>query len=97
MSELEQRVAQLEEKLGQIKASDRQQWAKIQAQQRQNAVFAGIIAIGILLGIGEFTAEDRASLQQVVVALIVGVGGAGGIVGANAMRPPGDGDEDGEN
>jgi len=92
--DLEQRVTELEEKLGQIKSSDRQQWAKIQAQQRHNAVFAGIIAIGILLGIGEFTAEDKASLQQVVVALVVGLGGAGGIIGANSMGPPDDGDQD---
>jgi hypothetical protein len=88
--DIAQQLARLEAKIDRLRKSDRQQWQRIQTQQRHVALFGGIVALGVLLGIGGLTAEDRASLQQVLVATVVAAGGAGGIIGVNSIptKPP---------
>lgn len=94
VSQLNRNQKRLADRQTRIEASDRRQWGKLQAQQRNNALFAGVIAIGVLLNVGGLTDEDKASIQQVIVAIVVAAGGAGGIIKANTLKPPEEDDND---
>lgn len=94
LARIETSLAELTDQMKALRASDRSQWAKIQAQKKYSLVFAGVIGVGALLGFGSLNADDKASLERIAVAVIV-AGGAG-VVGVNSSQfePPGDADAD---